>query len=169
MAWINVPNLVSYLNQTPIFEWYVVWCGSKNEYQNYNVCLQEIGLRAQNVITILSSIVSMIKEDLYNHFVSLRIFILIMNKIIIRTPKLIWGKRLWPWFGIANNQYYWSWISYLCVSYPKRNGLVGKSSHLRPHLLFRCREHVHDQLPLFLFMMSSLITCNEGSWWPLRS
>ena len=41
------------------FEWYVVGCGSKNGYQK-DVCLKEIGLRAQNMITILGSIVDVI-------------------------------------------------------------------------------------------------------------
>ena len=27
---IDVPNLVTYLNHTPKFERFVVWCGSKN-------------------------------------------------------------------------------------------------------------------------------------------
>jgi len=26
---IDVPNLVTYLNQTPTFGWYVEWCASK--------------------------------------------------------------------------------------------------------------------------------------------
>ena len=29
---VDVPNLVTYLNETPMFEWNVVWCGSKNGY-----------------------------------------------------------------------------------------------------------------------------------------
>ena len=30
---VNVPNLVTPLNWTLVFEWYVVGCGSKNGYQ----------------------------------------------------------------------------------------------------------------------------------------
>jgi hypothetical protein len=30
---VDMPNLVSGLNRTPIFEWYVVRCGSKNGCQ----------------------------------------------------------------------------------------------------------------------------------------
>ena len=56
VAKVDVPNLVTYLNQTPIFEWYVVWCGSENEYQKH-MSLKEIGLRAQNMINILNSII----------------------------------------------------------------------------------------------------------------
>ena len=36
------------LNQTPIFELNVVRCGFKNAYQN-DMCMQDIGLRAQNI------------------------------------------------------------------------------------------------------------------------
>ena len=30
---VDVPNLITYLMCTPMFEWYVVWFGSKNEYE----------------------------------------------------------------------------------------------------------------------------------------
>ena len=56
---VGVPNLITYLTCTPIFEWYVVWCGYKNEYQK-DMCLKEIGLYAQNMITILSLTINMI-------------------------------------------------------------------------------------------------------------
>ena len=46
------PNLVTYLNRTLIFE--LVRCGSKNGHQN-NICLKNIGLCAQNLLTILGS------------------------------------------------------------------------------------------------------------------
>ena len=39
-----------------MFEWYVVWCGSKNGYQKGHVFKRERGLSAQNVIPILDSI-----------------------------------------------------------------------------------------------------------------
>ena len=45
--------LIGYLSyQTPIFDWCVVRCGSKNEHQK-DLYFKEIGLRAQNVLTIL--------------------------------------------------------------------------------------------------------------------
>ena len=44
------PYLVTFLIITRIFEWDVVWCGSKNMYQKI-VSFKEIGLRAQNMIT----------------------------------------------------------------------------------------------------------------------
>ena len=40
---VDVPNSVTYLNRTPIFEWYVDKCGSKNGYQK-NMCLQKYWL-----------------------------------------------------------------------------------------------------------------------------
>ena len=40
------PYLVTFLMRTSIFEWYVVWCDSKNRYQK-DRCLKEIGLHAQ--------------------------------------------------------------------------------------------------------------------------
>ena len=43
-----MPNLVTYLNRTPIIEWYVVRCGSKNGYQKGIIRLKELGLHAQN-------------------------------------------------------------------------------------------------------------------------
>ena len=36
---VDVPNSVTYLNQMPIFEWYVVRCGFKNEHNKKDMCL----------------------------------------------------------------------------------------------------------------------------------
>ena len=48
---VDMPNSVSYLNWTPIFEWYVVrWC-SKNLYPK-DMCLKRLESHAQNMITI---------------------------------------------------------------------------------------------------------------------
>ena len=49
---VDVPNLVTYLNQTPIFMCYVVRCGSKNGYQKRHV---EKKLDSAQKITTLSS------------------------------------------------------------------------------------------------------------------
>ena len=43
---------------TPVFEW-LIRCGSKNRHQK-DMCLKEIGLQAQNMLTILGSIANMI-------------------------------------------------------------------------------------------------------------
>ena len=56
---IDTPYSVTFLIETPIFEWYVVWCGSKNGYRK-DMCLHEITLRAQHMMTILGSIVYVI-------------------------------------------------------------------------------------------------------------
>ena len=61
---VDMPNSVTYLNRTPIFEWYVDWCGSRNRCQKDNMYLQEIGLHAQKMITILSSTVNTIGRNL---------------------------------------------------------------------------------------------------------
>ena len=50
-----MPKLVTYLNWTSIFEWYVGWCGSKNGTKKAR--FKEIGLRAPYMIIILGSIV----------------------------------------------------------------------------------------------------------------
>ena len=59
---VNMPNFnsVSYLNCTPIFEWCVVRVGSKNEHHK-DMSIKQIGLHAQNLFIILSSIVSIIE------------------------------------------------------------------------------------------------------------
>jgi hypothetical protein len=54
-----VPNLVTHRNLTPIFEWYVVQCDPKTKYQN-DICIKVTRLRAQNMLTILGSIVNII-------------------------------------------------------------------------------------------------------------
>ena len=64
--------------------WFVVAL-DKNGYQK-DMCSKEIGLCAQNVITILSSIVNIIEGDIYDHLMSTQIFALIMNKIFSSTP-----------------------------------------------------------------------------------
>jgi len=48
----DVPNLHTYADWTPVFEWYVVKCGSRNGHQK-DVCLKEIRLCVQSMITIL--------------------------------------------------------------------------------------------------------------------
>ena len=73
-----MPNLVISLNWTPIFESYVVRCGFKNTYPK-DMSFQEFGLHAQIMITILSSLVNIIGEDIYDQLLSMRIFDLTMN------------------------------------------------------------------------------------------
>ena len=51
----------------------MVWFGSMNGYQKA-MCLNDIGLRDQNMISNLSSTVNMIGVNLYDHLMSTRIF-----------------------------------------------------------------------------------------------
>ena len=59
------PNSINYLKQTPIFEWCVLRCGSKNGHQKDIMHFKEIGLRAQNLLTILGSIFNMIGGPIF--------------------------------------------------------------------------------------------------------
>ena len=52
-------NLAICLNWTPIFEWCVVRCESKNKHQEV-MCLIEIALHAQSLLVILGLIANMI-------------------------------------------------------------------------------------------------------------
>ena len=47
-------NKTIYLNWTPTFEWYLIWCGSRMRHQ------EKTGLLIQNMITIPNSIVKRI-------------------------------------------------------------------------------------------------------------
>lgn len=57
---VDVTYLVTYLNCTPICEWFVVWCGFKNGFQ-IDMFLKGIGPCAQKSMTILGSIVGIIE------------------------------------------------------------------------------------------------------------
>ena len=87
---IDNSYLVTFLCQTPIFEWYVGRCGSKNGYQK-DVCSKEIELHAQNMIIVLDWIVNTIREDLDDHVMSTRISTFIINKLW-----KLWAKWLLP-------------------------------------------------------------------------
>ena len=60
-----MPTLVPYLNCTPIIECYVIRCDSKNKYQK-DACLREIELQVQFMITVLGSIVNILRGDLHD-------------------------------------------------------------------------------------------------------
>ena len=54
------------------------------------MCSKDIGLRVQNVMTVLSLIVNIIDGDLlYDHFMSIRIFTLMINEIFIRALNIM--------------------------------------------------------------------------------
>ena len=61
---VDVRNLVTNLNQTPIFESCAVWYHSKNGYHK-DTCQKEIGLHVQNMRTILMSIVNLVGTEIY--------------------------------------------------------------------------------------------------------
>ena len=85
---VDTPNSVTYLNQTPLFEWYMVRCDFKNNNITY-MCLKEIGLYA-----IPNSTINVIGGRggglyIYNHSKSTRFFALRMNDIFTRAPKIM--------------------------------------------------------------------------------
>ena len=60
-------------------EWCVVRCGSKHGHHK-NMCLENTGLNAQDLLTILASIVNIIGRPTYDHLTTPRIFILIITR-----------------------------------------------------------------------------------------
>ena len=89
--------------------------------------IKEIGLYAQNLLTILDSIVEKRnyfgRDDLHDHLMRKRIFTLIMDKIFKRGRKIIRKMDM---------ALIWSHWSAHSAYYPRRSGLIGKSSHSRP-------------------------------------
>ena len=61
----------------------MVWCNVKNVYPTQHDWLKEIKKHAQNTITTLGSIVTLIGGDLYDHYMSKRNCTLVsMNKTL---------------------------------------------------------------------------------------
>ena len=54
-----MPNSVTSLNRRPVFKW-VIWLGVAPTTDAKKTCSKEIGLCAQNMTTILGSIVNII-------------------------------------------------------------------------------------------------------------
>ncbi len=54
---VNVPNMVAYLNWTPVFEWRLIRSGSKNGHLK-DMYIKEIRVWVQNLSTILGSLFS---------------------------------------------------------------------------------------------------------------
>ena len=87
LAKVDVLNLIFFFPQTLLIEWAsdVMWFQERIPKRHM---VKEIGLWVQNMITILGSIVDIIffyffGGNLYEHLMSMRIFSLRMNKIII--------------------------------------------------------------------------------------
>ena len=75
--------------------------GSKDEHQKGMMCVKAIGLRAQNALSNLGSIVNTRGGlDLCDHFISTRTFTLILNKIIICTPNAMTRYKRGKYLGI---------------------------------------------------------------------
>ena len=69
-----------------------MWLDVDRRTDTKEMCVQErIGLHAQQMLTIVGSIVNMIRGNLHDHLTSMRIFTLISNKKFTRTPKFIRG------------------------------------------------------------------------------
>ena len=67
---------------TPIPEWYVVKCESKNRHQK-DMCLREMEqVHAQNLILILGSTININWKNSHDHSMRKRMFTLIMNKVL---------------------------------------------------------------------------------------
>ena len=79
----------------------MVRCGSEIGHRK-DTCLIEIGLRAQNMLTILGSMVNMIEADLHDHLMDTRTFTLKYIRCSYELQKLR-GKWLCPQFGFANH------------------------------------------------------------------
>ena len=80
---VDVLNSVTSLNRTPMFEWYVVWYGSKNGYQK--TCVLK---RLDCVLEKIYDIYFMLSTphnggNLYDLLINTRIFTLIMNEMFI--------------------------------------------------------------------------------------
>lgn len=69
--------MVTFLNRATIFEWGVIDYECKNVHKTY-MCLKEIGLHAQDVVTIQGSKVNTIMggggRDVIDHLIALRSF-----------------------------------------------------------------------------------------------
>jgi hypothetical protein len=129
----------SHLSETDtyiLYGWCVFRCGSKRAHQK-DMCSKEIGQCAQNLWTIVGSVLS-IEWGVYYHSVRKRIFTFIMNNIFTWTPKIM---------RMATGTYCicYSSLHYLCVSYATRCGRRAKSVHLRPIYLNTNQElHSHS-------------------------
>ena len=131
-----MPTLVTYLNWTPIFEWYVVQCGSKNNGIRHGFQLKDFSPRKDWIAC----------SEYDNHFRFnnqhnwgdhlnrwMRIFTLMMDKMFIRAPKIMMWKWLKPQFGIANH------LILIVCCHPWRSEL-GKGKYSRPIYLTQVKS-----------------------------
>lgn len=75
------------LEWTPILEWCMVGCESKNKHQKYMYQKETTLLCAQYLSPILDTLFSQHNQgDVYDYLSTHRIFALAMNKVFIRAP-----------------------------------------------------------------------------------
>lgn len=60
------PYSITNLIRIPTYERYVVWCG-RNKWISRDICSKEIRSRAQTMITILNSIINIIRRNMFDH------------------------------------------------------------------------------------------------------
>ena len=112
---VNVPTSVTYLNQTPTFERYVVW-----HVPRKLVCM------FWNLTIILGSIGNIYWGDLYD-LLSTKIFTLKMKERDIHTSSEDFEESGYGLNVDVLTVSHWS-----RVSNPRRSGLVDKSNHWKP-------------------------------------
>ena len=62
---VDVPSSNTTKIRASIYEWCMVRCGSKSGHQKDDMCLQQIGPRVDNKLTVPSSMVKMIEVGTY--------------------------------------------------------------------------------------------------------
>jgi len=103
---VDVPKSNTILTWTPIFEWCVVRCETKNWYQKH-MCWKEIWIACSKYAN---------QFGLIDHLMSTKILSLKMNKIFIWTPKAMRQMAYVHDLDLLITSYY------LHVSYPMGNG-----------------------------------------------
>jgi len=58
----------------------MVRCGSKVGHHK-DMCLEEIGLQVQDMLSILSSMINMTRGDMYDHLMSTKTLPFLMNEV----------------------------------------------------------------------------------------
>lgn len=105
-----------------------------------------------NLITILASIVNIIGGTLYDHSMSTRIFIWIMNMIWV-----MWALKMKRKVSMASIWIYQSSCVELRVSNCSKSGLVRESNHLIPY-----QSHPWNQGISFILLKQLLpFPCND--------
>lgn len=132
VLWVDIPSYVIDLNQTPNHEWYVIRCGFKGQKWKKHI-FEETGLHAQNMITIIGSIVNIIKRDWYEHSMKTQIIILIIKNKIKFIYSLKITRKVATAFICNCKLSCTKWV----VPILGEVGLLGNSNHVGPIYLSR--------------------------------